>query len=405
MELILQLRTKDNLNDIAEANTIGHYVISSKKLDSNSINTIEVYDWNGKTKMVADFVEGIPGKEEFADRIIVKFKNPRIEKTEFKWLGQNPVKYILKSNIDINADTKINNDRLKKDPIASFINKKIEHNGTFIEEESYYKNILPAVSPFLSWTENLNSNQLKALPSNLCPFTKIHSELLNELEEAKKDILLFYTSPLNLKNLEPTTNLTPKDILSILTTKKVRLSRIREVLNPQKTTITFTHKESNFSYLNVKAYWWDDNENRTRGINKAICKFENNSQKIDYSDLEKRIANLFKEDGFEIMKRSELDKLNEVKINHNADLLISKNNEVHFISTSKLIELIENDKKNDQISMYFLRLSMYNEYKKIYQEHKSNLIKSTFEKYLSIFGEVKKYYEHLPTLLENQRPR
>jgi hypothetical protein len=392
MSITLQLRTRNNLVEIAKAKELGYYLVSKKKLASNSIEKIEIYDWSGKNKIVADFLEWASGKEEFSGRIIIKFDNPKIVSANFQWLGQNPVKYETTNTLSSQIFPTSKNVSIKEDSIFVFIDKKLESNKVLMSEEEYYKIHLPTESPFLFWTANSKSDLFIVLPSNLCPFTKINNELLIELEEVKKDILKFYTSPIQFDNKDHATKLTPKEILSTLTEKKVRLSRIREVLNPHKTSITFTHKASNYSYLNVKAYWWDDNENRTRGINKAICKFKENTQKIDYNDLEKRIISLFKEDGFEIMKRAELDILHKPSFNHNADLLISKQKEVYFISTSKIIELIEQDKKNEKISMLFLRLAMYSEYKKIYHDNETNLFKSNFEKYLSIFAKTKNNY-------------
>lgn len=392
MSITLQLRTKNSLDDIVAARQIGHYLVSKKKLESDTIEKIEIYDWSGKNKIIADFLDGISGEGEFSGRFIIKFNNPNIVPTNFKWLGQNPVKYEITNAPSSKIYQSPSKVYIKEDPILVFLDKQFDFNDRLISEEGYYKIHLPKESPFLYWTATSKSDQFEVLPSNLCPFTKINNELLIELEEVKKDILKFYNSPIQLDNTNSEIKLTPKDIHNRLIQKKVRLSRIREVLNPQKTSITFTHKESNYSYLNVKAYWWNDNENRTRGINKAICKFKDNTQKIEYNDLEKRIITLFKDDGFNIMKRSELDILHKPAFKHNADLLISKQNEIFFISNSKILELIEQDEKNEKISMFFLRLSMFAEYKKIYNENNNNLIKATFEKYLSIFEKAKNNY-------------
>jgi len=91
--MILQIRTKDNLDDLLRHGTSPSWVISEEKI--KSIEKVETFQFEGKKVLKADFKADLSRRTE-SGRLIVAFSNGIIENSEHKWIGQNPIKY----NID-----------------------------------------------------------------------------------------------------------------------------------------------------------------------------------------------------------------------------------------------------------------------------------------------------------------
>jgi len=91
--MILQIRTKDNLDDLLRHGTSPSWVISEGKI--KSIEKVEIFQFDGKKVLKADFKADLSRRTE-SGRLIVAFSNGTIEECEHKWIGQNPIKY----NID-----------------------------------------------------------------------------------------------------------------------------------------------------------------------------------------------------------------------------------------------------------------------------------------------------------------
>jgi len=89
--MILQIRTKDNLDDLLRHGTSPSWVISEGKI--KSIEKVEIFQFDGKKVLKADFKADLSRRTE-SGRLIVAFSNGTIEECEHKWIGQNPIKYI-----------------------------------------------------------------------------------------------------------------------------------------------------------------------------------------------------------------------------------------------------------------------------------------------------------------------
>ena len=107
--MILQIRTKDNLDELLRHGNSPSWVISEWRV--NQIKTVEIYQFDGKKVLIADFDASHSSRTDNG-RLIVAFKNGTIKECEHKWIGQNPVKYISgndtlsvgKENINSNSD-------------------------------------------------------------------------------------------------------------------------------------------------------------------------------------------------------------------------------------------------------------------------------------------------------------
>ena len=89
--MLLQIRTKDDLVELLGAGISHAWRVAESRLDK--ITNVEIYNFNGSAKLVGTF-----DRENTIildnGRVAVAFKDARIEQCEYKWVGQNPVKYV-----------------------------------------------------------------------------------------------------------------------------------------------------------------------------------------------------------------------------------------------------------------------------------------------------------------------
>jgi hypothetical protein len=95
--MILKIRTKDNLEELVRHRNSPSWVIAEYRV--NQIKKVEIYQFNGKKVLKADF-DLIRSSRTEDNRLIVAFSNAIIEEVDYKWVGQNPIKYEYLSNID-----------------------------------------------------------------------------------------------------------------------------------------------------------------------------------------------------------------------------------------------------------------------------------------------------------------
>jgi len=88
--MILQIRTKDNLEDLLRHGNSPSWVVSEGKI--NDIEKVEIYQFDGKRVLKADFDKILSSRTE-SGRLIVAFSKGSIEDCDHKWIGQNPIKY------------------------------------------------------------------------------------------------------------------------------------------------------------------------------------------------------------------------------------------------------------------------------------------------------------------------
>jgi len=88
----LQIRTKDNLVELLKKGISHAWRVNKGRL--NSITEVEIYDFRGQEK-----ISGIFDLEHSLvlenGRVAVAFKEGKIEKANYKWVGQNPIKYVI----------------------------------------------------------------------------------------------------------------------------------------------------------------------------------------------------------------------------------------------------------------------------------------------------------------------
>ena len=103
--MILQIRTKDNLADLKRHGNSPSWVISESRI--NLIESVEIYQFDGKRVLKGIFNKNNSYRN--ADgRLVVAFSNGIIEDCDFKWIGQNPIKY-NSVNTAVNKTDSINN--------------------------------------------------------------------------------------------------------------------------------------------------------------------------------------------------------------------------------------------------------------------------------------------------------
>jgi hypothetical protein len=94
----IQIRTKDDLVKLLSEGI--SYAWRVNKGHLNSITEVEIYNFNGNAKIVGSF-EREKTKVLDNGRVAVAFNNAKIESCEFKWIGQNPIKYISDENVEM----------------------------------------------------------------------------------------------------------------------------------------------------------------------------------------------------------------------------------------------------------------------------------------------------------------
>lgn len=95
--MILQIRTKDNLEFLLQQSKSPSWVIAEYRMAE--IKSIEIYQFDGKKVLKADF-DAVNSVRTETDRLIVAFRNGFIEAADVDWIGQNPVRY--KEEVEFN---------------------------------------------------------------------------------------------------------------------------------------------------------------------------------------------------------------------------------------------------------------------------------------------------------------
>ncbi len=94
----LQIRTKDNLVELLKKGISHAWRVNKGRL--NSITEVEIYDFSGKAKISGTFDRENSQILENG-RVAVAFKDAKIEQADYKWVGQNPIKYQSATNEDV----------------------------------------------------------------------------------------------------------------------------------------------------------------------------------------------------------------------------------------------------------------------------------------------------------------
>jgi hypothetical protein len=88
--MILQIRTKDNLEALLKQGNSPAWVIAESRVAE--IKSVEIYQFDGKRVLKADFDAAKSTRTESV-RLVVAFTNGVIEDADHDWNGQNPVRY------------------------------------------------------------------------------------------------------------------------------------------------------------------------------------------------------------------------------------------------------------------------------------------------------------------------
>jgi hypothetical protein len=126
--MILKIRTKDNLEELVRHRNSPSWVIAEYR--ENQIKKVEIYQFDGKKVLKADF-DLIRSSRTEDNRLIVAFSNAIIEDTNYTWVGQNPINYE-----DINSNMeKLTREQLEKE-IADgvYFDRRIEIAKLIFEE-------------------------------------------------------------------------------------------------------------------------------------------------------------------------------------------------------------------------------------------------------------------------------
>lgn len=128
--MILQIRTKDNLDDLLRHGNSPSWVVSDGKI--NAIEKVELFQFDGKRVLKADFDSSLSKRTE-SGRLIVAFSNGTIEECEHKWIGQNPIKYV-NNQVNEKLDSMNHFDKLQNlfisnsDDLGDEVNSLLENN-------------------------------------------------------------------------------------------------------------------------------------------------------------------------------------------------------------------------------------------------------------------------------------
>lgn len=95
--MILRIRTKDKLEELLRHGHSPSWVISDWRL--NQIESVEIYQFDGKRVLKGKFNRDNSIRTE-SGRLIVAFTSPVIELCDFKWIGQNPIKFENINNVN-----------------------------------------------------------------------------------------------------------------------------------------------------------------------------------------------------------------------------------------------------------------------------------------------------------------
>lgn len=94
--MTIRIRTNDNLINLLRNGESPAWRVSKWRADY--IQNVEIYNFDGTLCLKGDYsksrsrwIKDHNGK----DRLIVAFDNGCIYKSNYKWIGQNPIKYVL----------------------------------------------------------------------------------------------------------------------------------------------------------------------------------------------------------------------------------------------------------------------------------------------------------------------
>ncbi|MGY6562891.1 MAG: hypothetical protein ACXITV_12385 [Luteibaculaceae bacterium] len=90
--MVIRLRTKDQLENLLSKGQSPAWVVSKDR--ESKLTRVEVYQFDGKRVIKGEYSKSKSERRKSDDRLIVGFINARIESSEYKWVGQNPVKYV-----------------------------------------------------------------------------------------------------------------------------------------------------------------------------------------------------------------------------------------------------------------------------------------------------------------------
>lgn len=93
--MIVRIRTNDDLKQLLKQGFSDSWRISKNRL--NDIKKVEIYNFEGTQCLKGDFSLSNSKwvkDDKDNDRLVVAFTNATIEKANYKWVGQNPIKYV-----------------------------------------------------------------------------------------------------------------------------------------------------------------------------------------------------------------------------------------------------------------------------------------------------------------------
>ena len=88
--MIIKLRTRDKLEDLLKKGKSESWIVAEGR--ENEFKKVEIYQFDGKRVIIADFDKSKSTRTE-GGRLIVAFINGKLVDCNYKWNGQNPVKY------------------------------------------------------------------------------------------------------------------------------------------------------------------------------------------------------------------------------------------------------------------------------------------------------------------------
>ena len=94
----IQIRTKEDLAKLLNEGVSAAWRINKERL--NKITDVEIYNFSGNARIVGAF-DRDNTKVLDNGRVAVAFTNAEIEPCDFKWVGQNPIKYKSGNNEEV----------------------------------------------------------------------------------------------------------------------------------------------------------------------------------------------------------------------------------------------------------------------------------------------------------------
>jgi hypothetical protein len=186
----LQIRTKDNLVELLKKGISHAWRVNKGRL--NSITEVEIYDFNGKAKISGTFDRENSQILENG-RVAVAFKDAKIEQADYKWVGQNPIKYQSATNEEV---------ELMDDEIEE-VNESDANNFSSFSIENVDFTVFNEFLEFKNFIENLEFNPsynakaiIKGNPKPDCLITVLELYLqslldkFNHHEDAFRDFCL-----------------------------------------------------------------------------------------------------------------------------------------------------------------------------------------------------------------------